>query len=266
MNDNLGCFDWSASFYDATRDLPASLYRDISKTLKENVPDTANMKCLEIGVGTGRVASCISTAFSTDVYGVDISKLMLHQSLKNPIISRRLILIAADGYYLPFNSKFDMILTSHVLHQVKDHYQLITRIIESLSSSGVYIDLNAYVDHEQSLPFKIFYQRLFEDGYEHHFKNNLIRKGLRVFFLQKGWSCNEISLKHTHKVTINTLVRFLKNKVFTHQRKIPEQLYENGLKYLYNKLEAHEVDLSLEVDLPAYAHFLVFTPPVEGQE
>ncbi|MHA1975259.1 MAG: class I SAM-dependent methyltransferase [Candidatus Hodarchaeales archaeon] len=261
MNDNLGCFDWSASFYDTTRDLPSSLYQDISITLKENVPNQSKMKCLEIGVGTGRIAHCMAAAFTSEVYGVDISQLMLHQSLRNRSISKKLILIAADGYYLPFTTKFDLILTSHVLHQVKDHYLLVKSIIDSLSSTGIYIDLNAYVDHEQSLPFKIFYQRLLEDGYEHHFKNALIRKGLKAFFLQQGWSFREISLQHIYNTTMNTLVRFLKNRVFTHQRKIPDQLYESGLKHLYQELEARNIDLSLPLELPAYAHFLIFSPP-----
>ena len=261
MKDNLGCFDWSTSFYDETRALPSGLYRDISTTLKETVPLSLSMKCLEIGVGTGRIAHCIANAFSTDVYGVDISQSMLYQCLQNPAVSETLALIAADGNHLPFKSKFDLILTSHVLHQVKDHFHLISSILASLSSSGIYIDLNAYVDHEQSLPFKVFYQRLLEEGYQHYFKNDLIRKGLKVFFSQRGWRYRETNLKQSYNITISTLVRFLKNKVFTHQRQIPEQIYEIGLKYLYAELEVRNVDFSKVVELPAYAHFLFFTPP-----
>jgi ubiquinone/menaquinone biosynthesis C-methylase UbiE len=263
MNNDLGCFDWSASFYDTTRELPPGLYLNISELLQETVPNRPLMRCLEIGVGTGRIAQCMSTAFSTEVYGVDISRLMLLQCLNNIAVSERLILIAADGNNLPFNTKFDVILTSHVLHQVKDHYKLVKNIMNSLSSSGVYIDLNAYVDHEQSLPFKIFYQQLLEDGYQHVFKNNLIRKGLEVFFHQRGWICNEIVLKHSHDITINRLVRFLKNKVFTHQRQIPEQIYDKGLRYLYTELESRNIDFSKVVELPAYAHFLIFTTPIK---
>ena len=261
MNNDLGCFDWSASFYDETRALPSELYQDISNSLKETVPLSLSMKCLEIGVGTGRIAHCIANAFSTEVYGVDISQSMLYQCLKNPAVSETLALIAADGNHLPFKSKFDLILTSHVLHQVKDHFQLVGSILNSLSSSGVYIDLNAYIDHEQSLPFKIFYERLLEEGYRHYFKNDLIRKGLKVFFSQRGWIYRELNLKRSYSITINTLVRFLKNKVFSHQRRIPERVYAKALAYLYETLDTRNVDLSQVIELPAYAHLLVFTSP-----
>ncbi len=259
MDDNLGCFDWSASFYDTTRDLPLGLYQDISQTLKYNVPHNPRMLCLEIGVGTGRIAHCISAAFSTEVYGVDISQLMLHQCLQNTNLSKKIIVLAADGNHLPFNTQFDLILTSHVLHQVKDYYQLVHTILDYLTPTGIYIDLNAYVNYEQSLPFRIFYQRLSEDGYEHYFRNNLIRKGLKVFFKQKDWQCSEITLTQTYSVTLNTLVRYLKNKVFTHQRRIPEKIYADGLNYLYSELENRKIDLSQEIELPAYAHFLFFS-------
>jgi ubiquinone/menaquinone biosynthesis C-methylase UbiE len=261
MEDNLGCFDWSASFYDATRDLPAGLYSDISKILEQQVSHKSEMMCLEIGVGTGRIAQCMSIAFATEVYGVDISLRMLYQCLKNPKICEKVKVLAADGNYLPFNIQFDVILTSHVLHQVKDHYQLVKTIIESLSPTGLYIDLNAYVDYEQSLPFKIFYQRLLEDGYKHHFKNELIRKGLKTFFIQRGWKYKEITLKSSHSTTVNTLVRYLKNKVFTHQRRIPDRIYESGLQFLHSELENRKVDLTETVESPAYAQFLIFTPP-----
>ncbi len=261
MEDDIRCFDWVASIYDATRALPEELYPKIGASIKQYVSIQHPFDCLEIGVGTGRIASCFAESLQCKVIGVDISQLMLFESLNNPLTSDKLNLIAADGNYLPFKHHFNLILTSHVLHLVKDHFQLIRSIIVNLAPCGTYIDLNAHVDHEQTLPFKIFYEYLAENGYRHFFRNDLIRKELRVFFTHRGWDYHEMSITSQYTILMNNLVRFLKNRVFSHQRMISDYLYFKALNHLYEELEHRNVDLYKKISVPAYAHLLIFSPP-----
>jgi ubiquinone/menaquinone biosynthesis C-methylase UbiE len=258
MKDNIRCFDWVASIYDLTRGLPEELYSKIGMEIKELVLLKQHLGCLEIGVGTGRIASCLAEALECRMIGVDISYSMLSESIKNPLTSNKLDLITADGNSLPFKQKFDFIITSHVLHLVKDHFQFIQSILDNLAPQGTYVDLNAYVNHEQTLPFKIFYGYLAENGYRHFFRNDLIRKELRVFFGKRGWKESESSLQSEFFIQMNTLVRFIKNRVFSHQRLISDQLYVRGLNHLFKELEDRDIDLGQEVTIPAYANILAF--------
>ena len=223
------------------------------------------MRSLEIGVGTGRIATFIANISESNVYGVDISEKMLLEYIKGKKGHNEVNMIVADGFFLPFAEKFDLILTSHVLHQVKDHFGLIRVIMNYLKTSGVYIDLNAYVDLEQTLPFRIFYEYLEENGYVHTFRNDMIRKELKIFFTRNNWQMVEISLESQYHIIQNRLVQYLKNKIFSHQRRIPDILYRNALNYLFNELEKLDINLSTIVEAPAYAHLLSFTRKIENQ-
>jgi ubiquinone/menaquinone biosynthesis C-methylase UbiE len=262
MRDHLSNFDWVTALYDETRALPDDLYTKLEVILRKFKLSTPSMRSLEIGVGTGRIATVIANALECDVYGVDISEKMLHQYFKNHKRSSNVHMIAADGFFLPFAKKFDLILTSHVLHQVEDHFGLVGVIMNCLKPSGSFIDLNAYVDLEQTLPFQIFYKYLEENGYVHTFRNDMIRKELKIFFSRKNWEVEEMTLESQYSIKQNKLLQYLKNKVYSHQRRIPDRLYRNALNYLFTELERLDSDFSMIVEAPAYAHLLGFTPKI----
>ena len=88
----------------------------------------------------------------------------------------------------------------------------------------------------------------------------MIRKELIVFFTQEGWKYHEFKLVSQYKITLNLLVRFIRNKIFSHQRKIPEEMYIIGLKHLYRELEYRGINLTQEIAIPAHAHLLMFFP------
>jgi ubiquinone/menaquinone biosynthesis C-methylase UbiE len=258
MGDNLSNFDWVASSYDETRALPTDLYTKLGAVLKKYRPPSPVMRSLEIGVGTGRIATVIANTLECDVYGVDISEKMLLQYFRGNKKQELVQLIAADGNFLPFKVDFDFILTSHVLHQVKDHFGLIQVIRSILKPSGSYIDLNAYVDYEKSIPFQIFYQYLEKEGYTHTFRNDMIRKQLKIYFHRRNWKVVEIALESQYQIKVNKLIQYIKNKVYSHQRRIPSRLYSNALNHLFYEIEERNIDLSKIVEAPAYAHLLIF--------
>ena len=258
MKDEIRCFDWVASIYNETRALPEELYSKIGTEIKKLVSLQQSLDCLEIGVGTGRIASCLAESLECKMIGVDISFSMLSELIKSSFTRNKLAVIAADGNYLPFKQKFNFIITSHVLHLVESHFQLIQSILDNLTPQGIYVDLNAYVNHEQTLPFKIFYDYLAENGYRRFFRNDSIREELRIFFKNRGWEEYESTIHSKLIIQMNTLVRFLKNRVFSHQRMISDQLYSRALSHLFNELEDQNVHLEQQISVPACAHILAF--------
>ena len=123
MNKLTGCFDWASSFYDQTRKIPEDLVNQIACTIGEKLENHPPVSILEVGVGTGRVAIPISEKLKTNMtLGVDISEKMLLKCREKIKPTDKFHLIASDGFNLPFSNTFDIVLTSHVLHLVKDHY------------------------------------------------------------------------------------------------------------------------------------------------
>ncbi len=91
------------------------------------------------------------------------------------------------------------------------------------------------------------------------FRNETIRKELKIFFSRKGWKVLELSLENQYNIKANYLVQFLKNKVYSHQRRIPDRIYANALNHLFYEIEKLNIDLSEVVKSPAYAHLLFFS-------
>ena len=259
MNKLNGCFDWASSFYDQTRKIPEDLMNQIVSIIAEKLENQHPVSILEVGVGTGRVAISISEKLKPHMtLGVDISEKMLLKCRKKINPDDKFHLIASDGYYLPFSRIFDVVITSHVLHLVKDHYRFINSILEVLKPDGVLLDLAAYVNYQETIPFKIFYKKLKEEGYRYIKRGDLVGREVSVFLSRRGWIFNRVNLKSNYEVSLHNTVSFIRDRVFSHQKDIPEELYNRALEYLYNEIERRGLDPSEKYEIPAIAKLTFF--------
>jgi SAM-dependent methyltransferase len=106
-------FDLIADVYDATREpLGAEVVAAVGRTLKE----WGVRQVLEVGVGTGRVASPLQ-AEGLELTGLDASAGMLARAREKGL--RRLV--RGSAYRLPFADRsFDSALFVHVLHLLEE--------------------------------------------------------------------------------------------------------------------------------------------------
>ena len=108
-------FDRAAAFYDATRAIPPETLDAVCGALDAEVPDG---RCLEIGVGTGRIAIPMASRGRV-VVGVDISEQMLAKLREKD--HRNIDVAAADATNLPFgDDAFAGAYAVHVLHLIAD--------------------------------------------------------------------------------------------------------------------------------------------------
>jgi ubiquinone/menaquinone biosynthesis C-methylase UbiE len=109
-------FDRAANYYDATRGLPAEVARDVTDVL---VSELAGKElCLEIGVGTGRIALPL-TERGVEMIGVDLAPAMLARLVANAGGNQPFPLVTADVTWLPLaDGSVDAVLGSHVLHLI----------------------------------------------------------------------------------------------------------------------------------------------------
>ena len=253
------CFDWASQFYDYTRAIPVELINQTIEALQQRVEITPGGKFLDIGVGTGRIAIPLAEKLNTNLIGVDISGKMIQKCLEKTSSFNNVSLIIADGLALPFSeNQFDLILTSHLLHLLSDPLQFIRKVTRLLAKNGYYINLDAYVNYHQSLPFQIYYNKLSESGYRHHFRGNLIRQEITIYLSKRGWRYKQFEINGKKEIIHNDLVKFIRERVFSHQRAIAEDFHQQALKHLYQELETRNVDLSEKILTPATSHITLF--------
>ncbi|MFX0184878.1 MAG: class I SAM-dependent methyltransferase [Candidatus Hodarchaeota archaeon] len=259
MNENYQCFDWASSFYDFTRAVPTALLVQSFSVIKSRIQLKSDSRLLEVGIGTGRISIPLAEELhdvNLEIVGIDISEKMLVKCRKKLSSNRNVSLICADGFFLPFSEKFEVILTSHILHLVSDPFKFVIGLLRILN--GYYIDLEIYVNYFSTLPFQIYYNKLREVGYQHKFQSDQIRKKLTIFLHKNGWKHTSRVITSETEIQTKYLVRFLSDRVFRHQRKIHDNLHFNALKYLYHEMERQEIDLTATITVPAISKLVFF--------
>jgi SAM-dependent methyltransferase len=128
-------FDRAAAEYDATRGLPGDTERELTDLLAVELRDRS--RCLEIGVGTGRMAVPLQRR-DIDMYGVDISVAMLAELLRKGQDGPIPWVTVADATTLPFDDdSFGAGMACHVLHLVADWERTVRELVRVVAPGGV---------------------------------------------------------------------------------------------------------------------------------
>jgi ubiquinone/menaquinone biosynthesis C-methylase UbiE len=129
-----------AHLYDATRPLPESVSEQIGDRILQIVEAKPETKFLEPGIGTGRIGfPIIQKGYS--YAGIDISREMMDELRRKFLeMPKNLTLIQGDASSLPFeDNSFDVVLTTHVLHCLRDPLVGLSEIRRVLKPNGVYL-------------------------------------------------------------------------------------------------------------------------------
>jgi SAM-dependent methyltransferase len=129
-------FDRAAGYYDATRALPADSMDALTAMLTGEL--SGRGECLEIGVGTGRIALPLHDR-GVRLAGMDISAAMLRRMVANAGGSLP-PLVLADATRLPLAAGvFGSVLAVHVLHLIPDWRVAVDEAVRVLRPGGAII-------------------------------------------------------------------------------------------------------------------------------
>ena len=137
-------FDRAAEFYDKTRGLPQQEWDQLADLL---TAELGTAKCLEIGVGTGRIALPLHQR-GVRLVGVDISVPMLARLKANAGGEAPFPIIVTDATRLPFkDASYDALLASHVFHLIPDWREAADEALRVVRPGGVLlVDFGGGVD------------------------------------------------------------------------------------------------------------------------
>jgi SAM-dependent methyltransferase len=130
-------FDRAAAYYDATRALPADSMDRLTAMLAAELG--GRQPCLEVGVGTGRIAVPLRRRGIT-LAGIDISGAMLRRAALNAGGVSAFPLIQADAARLPAAAgAFGAVLAVNVLHLILTWRVAVDEAVRVLRPGGVLI-------------------------------------------------------------------------------------------------------------------------------
>lgn len=127
-------FNRAAGYYDETRALPERVRDQLADILAAELRGRG--RCLEIGVGTGRIALPLE-ARGIPLVGTDIAPAMLERLIENAG-GRRFPVMLADATRLPLaDGSFGAVIASHVLHLIPDWPSAVEEAVRVLRPGGL---------------------------------------------------------------------------------------------------------------------------------
>jgi ubiquinone/menaquinone biosynthesis C-methylase UbiE len=128
-------FDRASEFYDATRGLPEDIMDRVIDLLAAEL--SPGKTCLEIGVGTGRIALSLAEK-GISLAGLDLSEPMLRRLVKNAGGRIPFPLVRGDSIQIPFaDNSFEAALACHVLHLIPAWQTALDELIRVARPDGV---------------------------------------------------------------------------------------------------------------------------------
>jgi ubiquinone/menaquinone biosynthesis C-methylase UbiE len=154
-------FDALADTFDQTRTIDPRALEAALDYLVEHFPPKRYSDALEIGVGTGRIATPFA-ARGYRVVGIDISPRMIRHLTERWArqLAKRVQPLVADATALPFRSEsFDLVYWIHVLHLVPNWRRAMDEALRALRPGGMVMAMGTGRGREIPLLFRQ-YQRI----------------------------------------------------------------------------------------------------------
>jgi ubiquinone/menaquinone biosynthesis C-methylase UbiE len=128
-------FDRAASYYDATRGMPAAAAAEQAALLADELRGRG--ACLEIGVGTGRVALALHAA-GVPMTGMDLSRPMMAVLVEKAGGRPPFPLVQGDATALPFPAGvFGAGVASHVFHLIPTWRAALAELVRVVRPLGL---------------------------------------------------------------------------------------------------------------------------------
>ncbi|MGH2735878.1 MAG: class I SAM-dependent methyltransferase [Actinomycetota bacterium] len=136
-------FDRAADYYDRTRNLADATMERVVSVLRTELE--SHLPCLEIGVGTGRIAVPLHEA-GIEMIGLDLSRPMLAQLVAKGGGRAPFPLMVSDATHVPLASaSAGSALVVHVLHLIPGWRTVLAELIRIVGPRGrVMVDMGGF--------------------------------------------------------------------------------------------------------------------------
>jgi ubiquinone/menaquinone biosynthesis C-methylase UbiE len=213
-----------SKIYDNYRSYPESLIKKVMALGRIS----QGKKVLDLGCGTGNIASQLRKVIETDVIGVDASFAMLKVAKGK---SLEVICADIDNQQLPFrDGSFDTIIGAYVIHQIKNLTSLLSECYRVLRGGALVLLTSSHKQIENQHPaIKDFFPSYID-----------IDKGRFPDIHQIDHLLNSLGfkdIKHEEVIVENIPIDYeylqkIKSRYVSTYHLIPENEFKNGIRQL----------------------------------
>jgi ubiquinone/menaquinone biosynthesis C-methylase UbiE len=243
-------FNNYAGVYDDTRAVSPEILSLFGKKLKEFVPNFQNL--LEIACGTGRITQgLVENNFS--VTGIDVAEKMLEKAIQKSKTNYWFFNgILADTRFIPLKKQtFDIILTVHILHLIKDWEKVMKELLRCLTQNGAYIFGDFSRKYHNSPPF-IHYWKYLNENFNMAETLRIGAKSQREvenFMKKNGFKSQYYGYKDEISIKKERLIDLVNGRYFSGQRNVKDNQHIEVINHLKRNnyfLPKNENEVQLE--------------------
>jgi len=249
-------FDRVANVYDYSRRVPQelveSMRNSIHKFLHNKFSDPV-FRILSVGIGTGRVESSLSLK-NIDLFGLDISQLMLEELRKKTITYQPFIAVA-DANFIPFRKFFHLTILIHLINLVPNYKQVLDEILdisETIVIGEVFGDL-------YSNPIYINYMEIIQNLGWQKGTRGATRDDYITYLLEKGYTVktetDEVDVKYKNLEVYDTI----KNQSPSNLWNVPKNLHLKAMNKLNSELKTKGINLDDQITAKSYLYLNYFS-------
>lgn len=235
-------FDRAADYYDATRGFPPGVEHEVAQAFVRAGTLTRDVRLLEIGIGTGRIALPLSPHVG-EYIGVDISLAMMDK-LRARMDGHPIRLLQADAAHLPLaDSTFDAAVAVHVFHLVGDAAAALREVARTLRP-GARLLHGWNSEFESDTLRQLFNQAASVDERPAYHSRGVLPA--------HGWRADgdEVHITYTTERTARQFLDALHNRIWSSCWKMTDAQLAAGLEAVNAHIAAEKIDL----DQPIIRH------------
>ncbi len=251
-------FDRAVGYYDATRGFPPGVEVQAGKTLAATAGLDGTQDALEIGVGTGRIASPLRPHVRTYT-GIDLSRKMMSRILAKPggdAVSR----VQGSITDLPFRSNhFDAVVAVHIFHLVEGWPQALRETARVLKPDGVLVQAYNHRPEQANNLWDVLRQAISEGVPS----VGVSFRSYATFLPESGWTraTEPRRMAFTYQQSPAEIIEWAERRYFSMTWRMTDEQHQRGIAAMKAYSAAHYDDPTQPVEMVGEFITEAYHPP-----
>lgn len=251
-------FDRAVDYYDTTRGFPPGIEVQAGETLAAAAGLNGTQDVLEIGVGTGRIASPLRPHVHTYT-GIDLSRGMMSRIPAKPgghTVNR----VQGSITDLPFpSSHFDAVVAVHIFHLVEGWRQALDEVARVLKPGGVLVQAYNHRPKQANNLWDIL-RRAIGEGVP---PVGVSFRSYATFLPESGWTraSEPLTLEFTYRQAPAEIIEWAENRYFSMTWHMTDEQHQRALNAMKAYSAEHYHDPTQPVEMIGELIAEVYHPP-----